>query len=315
MAYEFSSLVRGCPSIPIKIISRKPTKTSKNSNFYEHPKYVTFELRYSYLGTTGYVVANWTSIWYHTGGSFYLDVESKGNYDIVLCFSDDCSKLDVKYFKEKFNLFDAAKRDRLLRRSHALYRKVSPRKIRVAKYYQQNWKWNYNQNVYYSSDRKLFNFTVKALFYTVRTYKSFRFWQIVTIFYFEPWNIARENVRCRIELNRGVDYRIQKYKRGNFGHLSHDFIVIKGREFADNQEIVMSKRKSVYGRIAIIVNTRSAELNISTFSYPDCGNKVNTNIEKYPQTIVLDSQSGTVYIPGNGPLFFPKTRCLALNAK
>ena len=113
-------------------------------------------------------------------------------------------------------------------------------------------------------------------------------------------NIAGENVRCRIELNRGVDYRIQKYKRGNFGHVSHDFIIIKGHEFADSQEIVMSNRKSVYGPITIIINTRSAELNMSTFYYRDCGNELNTNIEKYPETIVLDSQPGTVYIP----LFF-----------
>ena len=113
-------------------------------------------------------------------------------------------------------------------------------------------------------------------------------------------NTAGENVRCRIELNRGIDYRIQKYKRGNFGHVSHDFIVIKGQEFEDSQEIVMSKLKSVYGPITIIINTRSAELNISTFSYPDCGNEFNTNIEKYPETIILDNQPGTVYIPGYG---------------
>ena len=45
------------------------------------------------------------------GRSFYPNVESKGNYDNFVRCSYDCSKLDFKYFEEKLNLFDAAKRD------------------------------------------------------------------------------------------------------------------------------------------------------------------------------------------------------------
>ena len=114
--------------------------------------------------------------------------------------------------------------------------------------------------------------------------------------YFELNIIAGGFVRCRIELDRGVDYIINKYNPGRYGHVSHDFIVIKGNGFEKNQQISETKRESVYHPISIIIHSGTATLDMSTFSYSDCVNEFETNRATYPETISLDIPPGRVFI-------------------
>ena len=79
-----------------------------------------------------------------------------------------------------------------------------------------------------------------------------------------------ERVRCKIEMKRGVDYVISNYVGGDFGHVSYDFIMKKGAGIEPNKEIGNTKRGSVYNDFNIILNTKSAMMNMIRFAYPIC---------------------------------------------
>ena len=100
-----------------------------------------------------------------------------------------------------------------------------------------------------------------------------------------------ERVRCKIEMKRGVDYVISNYVGGDFGHVSYDFIMKKGAGIEPNKEIGNTKRGSVYKDFNIILNTKSAMMNIITFTYPICqtDNGINiTNKENDEKVLSID---------------------------
>ena len=79
-----------------------------------------------------------------------------------------------------------------------------------------------------------------------------------------------ETVRCKIELKRGYDYVIEQYSQGEFGHVSYDFIMEKGKGIENNKEMALTRLGPVNDDFTIILNTKSALLDMTTYSYPIC---------------------------------------------
>jgi len=97
-------------------------------------------------------------------------------------------------------------------------------------------------------------------------------------FTFRICNVLQESgelVRCKFELNRGMDYRVKKYDSGNRSYLLNDFIILQENVADDNKipivtELSKSKWKSVERASVVIINTRQAELDMIISPYPEC---------------------------------------------
>ena len=67
-----------------------------------------------------------------------------------------------------------------------------------------------------------------------------------------------------------MDYIITGYTPGEFGHVSFDFVMKKGDGIEKDKEIAQTNYETVYKDFNIIINTRSAALNLTIFDYPIC---------------------------------------------
>ena len=67
-----------------------------------------------------------------------------------------------------------------------------------------------------------------------------------------------------------MDYIVTSYLPGEFSHVSFDFIMKKGVGIDKNKEIAQTNYETVYRDFDVIINTRSAALNMTIFGYPVC---------------------------------------------
>ena len=68
---------------------------------------------------------------------------------------------------------------------------------------------------------------------------------------------------------------INSYTPGEFNHVSFDFIMKKGDGIDENKEIAQTRYETVYKDFDVIINTRSASLNMTIYHYPICkGGKI-----------------------------------------
>ena len=84
-----------------------------------------------------------------------------------------------------------------------------------------------------------------------------------------------EQVQCKFELNRGLDYVIEEYNAGNPLYPSNDFILVKNKVSDATAktivtELSVSKEKSVQQDSVVIINTRNALLDMIIYSYQEC---------------------------------------------
>ena len=67
-----------------------------------------------------------------------------------------------------------------------------------------------------------------------------------------------------------MDYIITSYTPGDFDHVSFDFIMTKGVGIEKNKEIAQTNYETVNRDFNVIINTRTAALNMTIFHYPIC---------------------------------------------
>ena len=79
-----------------------------------------------------------------------------------------------------------------------------------------------------------------------------------------------EPTQCKIQLRRGTDYIVRSYRVGDFKHVSYDFIILKGEGIEKNKEIAPTNYETVYQDFDVIINTRSASLSMTIYTYPKC---------------------------------------------
>ena len=91
-----------------------------------------------------------------------------------------------------------------------------------------------------------------------------------------------QTVMCKIVLPRGLDYQILYYEAGLFEHSPHDFIVITKMESANKVEpsALGNRRNTAFETTFVLINTKTANLTLVTYKYPDCTNAIGISINE-----------------------------------